>query len=113
MTRHYSTFTFLLLLTFPAAVLGQPRIRRFNYYSESVHDTMHIVVLLPTQYKPRHTYPVLFLLHGYGGDQDDWTSKTDIVSYTAAMQVIVVMPEAKNSWYVNSRSDAEQGTRST
>ena len=66
---------------------------------------MHVMVLLPSHYDPAHAYPVLFLLHGYGGDQNDWTTKTNLAEYTSHIGLIVVMPEAKNSWYVNSQMD--------
>jgi putative tributyrin esterase len=91
----------LLFATSPA----QSRIHSESFYSPSVHDTMHVVILLPSGYDHGRKYPVLFLLHGYSGDQRDWTEKTDIVSYTARLAMIIVMPEAENSWYVNYETD--------
>jgi putative tributyrin esterase len=99
---------FAVLLAVPllfATSFAQSRIHAVSFYSPSVHDTMHAVVLLPSEYDHNRTYPVLFLLHGYGGDQTDWTERTDLVSYTAGLAMIIVMPEAKNSWYVNSDTD--------
>ncbi len=100
--------TFAVLLSVPllfATSFSQSRIHAVSFYSPSVHDTMHAVILLPTEYDRNRAYPVLFLLHGYGGDQTDWTERTDLVSYTAGLGMIIVMPEAKNSWYVNSNTD--------
>ena len=91
-----------ILLILPLTAFGQSRLRDLSFYSHDVHDTMHVVVLLPSHYDSAHAYPVLFLLHGYGGDQNDWTTKTNLAEYTSHVRLIVVMPEAKNSWYVNS-----------
>ena len=106
--KNHIRLTAALLLMLPLTVFGQSRLRRLSFYSHSVHDTMHVVVLLPAHYDPTHAYPVLFLLHGYGGDQNDWTSKTYLAEYTSHIRLIVVMPEAKNSWYVNSRMDPQE-----
>jgi S-formylglutathione hydrolase FrmB len=63
-------------------------------------------VLLPADYEssPRR-YPVLYLLHGAGGDENDWSSRTDLASYIAKYNLIVVMPAVGNTWYANSASD--------
>lgn len=93
-----------LLLTFLSSIC-QPRFHAASFYSPSVRDTMRVRILLPADYIHSRTYPVLFLLHGYGGDETDWTLRTNIENYTASIPLIVVMPEAKNSWYVNSETD--------
>ncbi len=91
----------------PRAAHAEPRIRHLEFYSSSVNDTMKVVVLLPSHYEAARSYPVLYLLHGYGGDQNDWTDNTNLVRYTRSLGLIIVMPEAKNSWYVNSRADTQ------
>jgi len=42
------------------------------------------------------TWPTLWLLHGGGGNYEDWTKNTDIAKVTADKGVIVVMPDT--SW---------------
>lgn len=97
-----------IIFMLPLTVFGQSRLKDMSFYSESVHDTMHVVVLLPPHYDPAHAYPVLFLLHGYSGDQNDWTTKTYIAEYTSRIRLIIVMPEARNSWYVNSQMNPRE-----
>jgi putative tributyrin esterase len=46
-------------------------------------------------------YPVLWLLHGTFGDYSDWIRKSNIELYACEREVIVVMPSAMNSDYVN------------
>ncbi len=103
--KRFLKLSAFLVLILPAALLSQTRIHSVSFYSESVHDTMHVVILLPTHYDSNRAYPVLYLLHGYDGSQVDWTERTDLVSYSANIPIIIVMPEAKNSWYVNSETN--------
>lgn len=53
--------------------------------------------------------PVLYLLHGYGGDRRQWVASGQIEQMLDAAigqgllpPVIAVMPSAENSWYVDS-----------
>ena len=62
-------------------------------------------VLLPAGYEQSGLrYPVLYLLHGAQGDFTNWTEYTHIAKYTEALPLLVVMPDANDSWYVNSAS---------
>ena len=69
-------------------------------------------VVLPAGYDASRRYPVLWLLHGYGGNKDDWLRLTDLVEQVTRYPFIVVLPSAENSWYVNSptKSDAAYET---
>jgi S-formylglutathione hydrolase FrmB len=63
-------------------------------------------VLLPANYgRSARRYPVLYLLHGAYGNENDWTTRTNLVSYVEPYHLIVVMPGVGNSWYANSASD--------
>ena len=72
-------------------------------------------VYLPPDYNPNRSpgYPVIYLLHGFGGDPLYWTELIriqDIADYLISTgqiePCIIVMPTAKNafggSWYTNS-----------
>lgn len=61
-------------------------------------------VLLPSDYgASTRSYPVLYLLHGAGGDRDAWLSNTDLEQFTApftgARGVIVVLPTSGGGGY--------------
>jgi S-formylglutathione hydrolase FrmB len=61
-------------------------------------------VLLPVGYDaaPTKRYPVLYLLHGRGGTQLDWTLAGDATAITAPYQVITVMPSGgRGGFYAN------------
>ena len=66
-------------------------------------------ILLPRDYETSGVrYPVLYLLHGLGGAWDNWLSRTNVLEYTADLPLIVVMPDAGDSWYANSATDTTQ-----
>jgi S-formylglutathione hydrolase FrmB len=67
---------------------------------------MHYVILLPAGYDAsEQRYPVLFLLHGLYGDGQNWSTRTNLVKYTRNLHLIIAMPDAGNSWYVNSATE--------
>jgi putative tributyrin esterase len=46
--------------------------------------------------------PVLYLLHGLFGDYTNWTELTRLADYANDHRLAIVMPEARDSWYVDS-----------
>ncbi len=70
--------------------------------SPSVGKLLHVTFLIPPDPPTERGYPVLYLLHGYSGDHTNWTSLTRLQDYVRGTRLLVVMPEAENSWYVNS-----------
>ena len=64
---------------------------------------MKYLVLLPQGYDTSlRRYPVLYLLHGLTGDYKDWSTRTNLAEYSKTIPVIIVMPDAGNSWYTNA-----------
>lgn len=84
---------------------AQPIARVDSFYMPSLGKTMKLSILLPARYNPKSRYPVLYLLHGYTGSNQDWPSRTKIRDYVRDIPLIVVMPDAENSWYVNSATE--------
>lgn len=67
------------------------------------------VVVLPAGYETsERRYPVLYLLHGHDGGYRNWVDRTNLLAYTARLDLIVVLPDAGNSWYANSFSRPEE-----
>jgi len=77
--------------------------------SKSLGQSMHYRILLPASYEgSTRSYPVLYLLHGLYGDYKNWTDKTSVAKYLSGVDLIVVMPDADDSWYTNSVTDRTQ-----
>ncbi|MGZ4140409.1 MAG: hypothetical protein ACXVQ1_11385, partial [Actinomycetota bacterium] len=49
----------------------------------------HVRVILPMDYDPAQSYPVLYLIHGAGDTYATWTQNTDVLSFSAAYRVII------------------------
>lgn len=77
-----------------------------SFLSESMGEERRVNVLLPSDYETStRRYPVLYLLHGLGDDQTAWSLMSNVSGYAAQYPLIVVMPDASRSFYVNSAAD--------
>lgn len=89
----------------------------FDFESQYLHMNTKVGVILPnlpSDMEPEEfygqkdkKYKVLWLLHGDCGDYSDWIRKSKIELYAAKYNLIVVMPSALNSDYVNWRTFAQ------
>lgn len=85
------------------AVAAESRMQDRVFQSESLGRQMHYRILLPKGYfESDRYYPVLYLLHGWGGDYQNWSTLTNLAKYAEHLPIIIVMPDAGNSWYVDS-----------
>tara|TARA_R110002153_G_scaffold44660_6_gene125946 strand:- start:1802 stop:2614 length:813 start_codon:yes stop_codon:yes gene_type:complete len=78
--------------------------------SKSMGKSIANLVILPDSYTAqKQGYPVLFLLHGAGGDHTDWVTKVgSIRDYADAYNMIIVCPDgSKTSWYFDSPVDPD------
>jgi putative tributyrin esterase len=83
--------------------LPADRVQDRVFQSESLSREMHYRILLPANYSASaRSFPVLYLLHGWHGDYKNWTTLTDLTHYAENLPIIIVMPDANDSWYVNS-----------
>jgi enterochelin esterase-like enzyme len=57
--------------------IAHGRLDTISYTSKSVDTTRQAVVYLPPGYSSAKKYPVLYLLHGIGGDEFEWLRKSD------------------------------------
>jgi len=67
------------------------------------------LVILPENYATQdQSFPVVYLLHGAGGDYSSWNTKaTRIKAYASAHNIIIVCPDGgKTSWYFDSPIDS-------
>jgi S-formylglutathione hydrolase FrmB len=87
----------------PTLTVPQPVVCDETFTSQSLNRPAKYRVLLPAGYDATaERFPVLYLLHGLTGNYRDWESKTHLVDHLRPYRLIVVMPDAGNSWYTNS-----------
>ena len=84
----------------PGAMPG--RVEAFHYDSGVTGTRRSANVYLPAGYSPGRRYPVLYLLHGISGNQDEWrgyvhadTILDNLVADGKAVPMIVVMPNGR------------------
>lgn len=86
--------------------VAAPNVMTCRYDSSALGEQRSFNIILPTNYAhSTHRYPVLYLLHGYGDDHTAWSYMTDLSGFAADLNVIIVMPDASRSFYVNSAGD--------
>jgi putative tributyrin esterase len=100
--------TALLLLFLPLALVRAesvqpPGVSTVTVPSEALKSSRKAMVLLPRDYnRSSRRYGVLYLLHGFGGNYEDWFKHSNVVEYAARYPLILVAPDAENSYYSNS-----------
>jgi S-formylglutathione hydrolase FrmB len=74
-----------------------------TFFSPAVAREMKYDIVLPPDYEiSERRYPVLYLLHGYMQNYTVWGRNLGAAFYARDIgELIVVMPDAGNSWYVN------------
>ena len=104
-------FGFFLALWLTAStfvVQGQPLLRSIvrerKLNSKLMAREMPYKVVVPEGYDGNNSkrYPVIYLLHGLGGNYANWTDKTKLAGYSQNYQYIIVTPEGNNGWYTDS-----------
>src|SRR6266699_6773087 len=63
---------------------------------------MHYRVIIPRDYATGGRVPVIYLLHGLYGDYQNWDTRTGLENYVQNFHLLIVMPDADDSWYTNS-----------
>ncbi len=81
-----------------------------NFESHYLYNNTDVNIILPDMprtdkpkdfYRSGKKYKVLWLLHGTFGDYTDWIRKSNVELYACEKDVIIVMPSALNSDYVD------------
>ncbi len=77
-----------------------------KFRSEVLRKNCEMNIILPQKPKkplasPNHLYPVVYLLHGLGGDQATWCQQTSIERYAEAYDAVIVMPNGDRSFYTD------------
>ena len=84
---------------------GALTVKNETFHSASLGRDMRYRIYLPQNYaQPNRRFPVLYLLHGIYGKFTDWDTQSHLRHYAQNLDLIIVMPDAGNSWYVNSAS---------
>jgi putative tributyrin esterase len=72
-----------------------------EFQSAALDRSMQYRVILPTEISANQKLPVVYLLHGAGGNFRNWSNFTDVAQF-AERGLVLVMPEGDESYYTNS-----------
>ena len=82
--------------------IAQGRIETVEYESTTVGTTRRTLVYLPPDFSADREYPVLYLLHGIGGDEEEWQRGANVraildnlIAEDKAVPMIIVMPNGR------------------
>ena len=101
--------TFFLLTNF--SVQAQVRVgRNLGLQSKILDQKISYSVILPSTYHlSSERYPVIYLLHGFGGNHESWLDRCKIDHLVDSLikegdigEFIYIIPDAKNSYYINN-----------
>lgn len=99
-----------VLITIPALAAG--RVECGSVTSKYVPNPVAYCALLPPSYdaQPAHKFPVLYFLHGLGGDHTflvsagGWNLIEDAQEQKEITEFVVITPQADSSFYINSKN---------
>ena len=92
---------FLSLVAFFALSVQAAVVDTINVRSDAMNKEIQTVIVLPGSGKI--TAPVIYLLHGHGGNAKTWIGlKPNLPEIADRYGIIFVCPDGKNSWYWDS-----------
>lgn len=93
--------TFLLCLA--AMTMQAARVDTVMVNSPSMKKDVKVVYVVPDKAIDKKACPVVYLLHGHGGNARSWIElKPNLPQIADEMGFIFVCPDGKNSWYWDS-----------
>jgi S-formylglutathione hydrolase FrmB len=114
MRRSFGIFLIFAIVIVPLSVRAQSRIECDALNSRILKYAVHYCVYLPASYdsgannKPPQNYPVLYFLHGLGDNEKTlfnsggWTMLDDLRQQHKLGDFLIVAPEGRKSFYINS-----------
>lgn len=107
----FRVLLFALALLWPASAFCAGRVQCGALRSQYVPRPVGFCALLPPSYdaSPQKQFPVLYFLHGIGGDQSflvisgAWTVVEEAQEQKRLGEFVIITPAAGNSFYINSR----------
>src|SRR5690606_26913586 len=105
MKRLFSSVLFYVL--FVSAAFAA-KVDTIEVFSKAMNKGIKTVTILPADYDTGKEFPVIYLLHGYGGGYGDWVNRAPAIKDLAdKYSLIIVCPDGgKGSWYWDSPEDS-------
>lgn len=98
-------YLLLFLYISGAAAVSQSKVTIIedSVYSPGLKMYAKFNILLPVNYyKTDERFVAIYLLHGFIENYNSWLNRTNLIKYAKEYNYIIVLPDCKNSWYVNA-----------
>ena len=102
-------YVLIITVFFFSVKLSAGTVDTVSVYSNSMHKQIKAVIIKPDTYgTTENGFPVVYLLHGYGGWYSNWIIRVpELKDYADMYQTIIVCPDGdKSSWYFDSPVDS-------
>lgn len=109
MKNNKFTLVLLFCILFIGTLTAQ-EVKEIAVYSQAMDKEIKCTIVLPPNYHndSSERFPVLYLLHGHGGNYKSWISlKPDLPDVAARHGFIIVCPDGNNSWYWDAPQSRE------
>jgi enterochelin esterase-like enzyme len=92
------------------------KIIKKTFFSKDLDKNVAYNVYLPKTYNTKKQFPILYLLHGHGGNENSWLDRKggntkkildSLISNKIILPIVAVTMDAGNTWYVNSQLKME------
>ncbi|WP_276356090.1 alpha/beta hydrolase [Cohnella caldifontis] len=95
---------------------ASPNVQKVVFHSDSLGRDMKFNIYLPPDYNASKQYPVLYLYHGYSGNEDSWIpglgvdqAADELLREGKIDPLLIVAPQIDNSYGFNSESNGPYG----
>ncbi len=107
-SRVYNIFLTAVFLITSAGVFAAQK-EHVSVFSRSMNKPIPAIVVLPDSYRNSpDLFPVVYLLHGAGDDENAWVYRTAVMELSDLYNTVFVCPSAgRTSWYFDSPIDPE------
>lgn len=96
----------IFLFLFISLNSSASEVKTIEVHAKKMNSQVKNYIILPEGYQTNDkSYPVLYLLHGFGDTYKKWVDATTIEQLADQHQLIIVCPDAGRSWYFDSPID--------
>ena len=96
-----------LIFLFSINYVFAAKVDTVETFSAAMNKKIKAVIITPENYSSGKEFPVVYLLHGAGGNYGSWLKVTNkLLDYADQYNLIIACPDGgKTSWYFDSPVD--------
>ncbi|MCF7797023.1 MAG: esterase family protein [Lentisphaeria bacterium] len=107
MRIRYAILLFSLISGLMFTTLARAAVHHVKVPSEFLADSNRTIIAIPTSFDSQRAerYPVIFMLHGWSGDETQWKDDADLQSLANRYDLLFVLPDGGyDGWWADSQT---------